>query len=329
MTYLTPSLIPLWRHDTLIGFAIVDQEDFEELNKYAWRLDAGRYACSKEGGMHRIIAGNPEGQIVDHINGIRIDNRKSNLRVATHALNNMNRRGRKNIKGVRIDKRDGKYDAMIMSHGIKYGLGRYETEKEGGLAYDSAARQIHGEFASLNFPEEPNYFEGIDWVKLAENRKERKNRTLDMDKAREIRIDYSNGMIQKDICIKYSATPGIVSLIVNNKSYKERDPEITRSAIEMMINSFNDEEIARKLKIGRWSAKAIREENGHLNFPKPKSIVVWPRRISLEKQEEAVRAFLGGRKGFEVAAEYEVSPQYLSHFVRAYKLKFPDWETSL
>ncbi len=78
--------------------AVVDDEDYEYINQWKWSYLSSGYAVrslwsllgSKTILMHRIIANTPIGMDTDHINGNRLDNRKSNLRVCTHAENTRN-----------------------------------------------------------------------------------------------------------------------------------------------------------------------------------------------------------------------------------------------
>lgn len=81
------------------NYAIVDDEDFEFLNKFNWHKSETGYAvrCEKRKTirMHRLIVNCPDDMLVDHINGNRLDNRKQNLRICTF---NENIRNRKNIK---------------------------------------------------------------------------------------------------------------------------------------------------------------------------------------------------------------------------------------
>lgn len=87
----------------------------------------------------------PVGEI-DHINGIRSDNRLCNLREATREQNARNRpaqRGRA-IKGITFAR--GKYQAQIRFGGKNIYLGRFDTAEQAGAAYESAARDLHGEF---------------------------------------------------------------------------------------------------------------------------------------------------------------------------------------
>ena len=104
--------------------------------------------------MHTFLTGWPQ---VDHINGDGLDNRRCNLRPATSAQNNANARrvrtSRSPYKGVERES-SGKWRARICPHGQRINLGLYGTAEEAAHAYDSAAREIYGEFAYLNLPEE-------------------------------------------------------------------------------------------------------------------------------------------------------------------------------
>lgn len=104
--------------------------------------------------MERVLDRTLEaGEVVDHINGNGLDNRRSNLRVATIAQNNMNRGpGSSNTsghKGVywRPDKR--KWSAEIVAYGEKRRLGYFNNLEDACEAYREAAKEMHGEFARL------------------------------------------------------------------------------------------------------------------------------------------------------------------------------------
>lgn len=101
--------------------------------------------------MHNLIAAPASGFVVDHINGNGLDNRRSNLRLATASENQCNRRAASNIasglKGAYWDKSKGKYGAEIKVRGQRYKLGRYSTAEEAHAAYADAAAILHGEFA--------------------------------------------------------------------------------------------------------------------------------------------------------------------------------------
>jgi hypothetical protein len=143
-------------------YAIVDDEDFECLNKRKWHYDT-RYATRTQWNketkketkmyMHRLIL--PDVKEVDHINGNKLDNRKENLRSCTRKQNSMNtliRKGNKHskYKGVSFDKSRNKWVAYCIKDYKMLNLGRFKTENEAGLAYNTKAKELFGEFARLN-----------------------------------------------------------------------------------------------------------------------------------------------------------------------------------
>jgi hypothetical protein len=107
--------------------------------------------------MHRLILNPPAGFVTDHINGNRLDNRRINLRIATHRQNCQNQRPKGlHSQYIGVTKiRQGKWErwmAQIRHDGIRIHLGYFTDEIEAARAYDQAALAHHGEFASLNFP---------------------------------------------------------------------------------------------------------------------------------------------------------------------------------
>ena len=93
--------------------------------------------------------------IVDHINGNVLDNRKCNLRVCTRAENNRNvkKKRKNNTSGyVGVTKEGRKWLATVHHNYKTYRLGRFEDKVEAARARDLKAIELHGEFASLNFP---------------------------------------------------------------------------------------------------------------------------------------------------------------------------------
>lgn len=84
---------------------------------------------------------------LDHINGIKTENRFSNLRVAPGALNNENlRRPNKNNRsgflGIAGPYR-GKWKAQIKAKGVWRYLGQFLTKEEAHAAYIAAKRELH------------------------------------------------------------------------------------------------------------------------------------------------------------------------------------------
>jgi hypothetical protein len=149
-------------------YAIVDVEDYYELSQYTW------WAYEKHGGlravrlakemclnrpifMHRQILNPPKDKSVDHINRNGLDNRKTNLRLATNRQNTMNRRfkkGTSKYKGVHFRRDINRWVGQICVNYEKIYLGVFESEIEAARAYDAAAKKYFDEFAYLNFPPE-------------------------------------------------------------------------------------------------------------------------------------------------------------------------------
>jgi len=119
--------------------------------------------------MHRLIMSRVVGrelkrnECIDHIDGNGLDNRRCNLRIATNAQNHANigkRRGNysSQYKGVSYSKYMKKWQAYIGSNKKnsivqRMYLGFYDIEEEAARAYDEKAKEFHGEFAVLNFPD--------------------------------------------------------------------------------------------------------------------------------------------------------------------------------
>jgi hypothetical protein len=103
----------------------------------------------------------PENQI-DHTNGIKNDNRISNLRQATSAENNVNKSKQKlykgqpcssQYKGVYWDRGGKKWRVGIRVNRRLILLGYLDNEEEAALAYNKAALEYFGEFAKINIIE--------------------------------------------------------------------------------------------------------------------------------------------------------------------------------
>jgi len=102
--------------------------------------------------MHRLILDCREGEFGDHINGDKLDNRRSNLRKATASQNAMNwsRKNKSGFRGVYWFEKDQKYMAKIKTPQGHHYLGMYSDILEAAEAYNNAAKIYHKEFAVLN-----------------------------------------------------------------------------------------------------------------------------------------------------------------------------------
>lgn len=140
--------------------AIVSDEDYERVSQYKWSLQSAGYAVRgiKRDGrwthelMHRFILGDScAGLDVDHINMDRLDNRRSNLRMATRSQNMANTRAISGkFKGVSYDRRRSKYTAVIHVGKHKIWLGYHRTAEDAAAAYNVAAIKFFGDYARLN-----------------------------------------------------------------------------------------------------------------------------------------------------------------------------------
>lgn len=152
--------IPLRRRDgTIRAHAIIDAED-AHLAVHRWSLDRG-YAkrnLPRAGGKQRLVLLHREvlglapgdGHEVDHIDGDRLNCRRSNMRIATHAQNGQNRASRPGsspYRGVSWETRRGKWLAQAMLNGVKHNLGCFDDELE-AAAVARAWRTSHMTFTN-------------------------------------------------------------------------------------------------------------------------------------------------------------------------------------
>jgi len=134
---------------------LVDVEDYEWLIKYKWHTTSDGYTRRTVIPksyliMHREIMKAKKGQYVDHIDGNKSNNQKSNLRFCTLQQNHCNRKVNNphGLKGVSKTKY-GKWQSKIEVKSKTYYLGSYSTKEEAHQAYRKAATKHFGSFANL------------------------------------------------------------------------------------------------------------------------------------------------------------------------------------
>lgn len=144
-------------------FALVDENLFEELNKYKWMAKNDKKNCyaarhSSEGTrklifMHRIIMNTPVGMFTDHVDGDGLNNQKYNLRTCTNLQNSRNRGKNRNntsgFKGVSWHEEAKKWRALIAVKGKQKSLGLFIIKLEAYQAYCDACVKYHGDFAKF------------------------------------------------------------------------------------------------------------------------------------------------------------------------------------
>ena len=146
-------------------FALVDDVDFDRFKDTQWFLSRTGYAVGlipQDGRfrlvyMHRLVIGAEPDALVDHINADTLDNRRSNLRLATPEQNGQNKQlnplSKTQLKGVGWHKRRRKYHARIQLQGMRYHLGFFVDAETAALTYDAAARLLFGAYARCNYPD--------------------------------------------------------------------------------------------------------------------------------------------------------------------------------
>lgn len=142
--------------------ALVDIADYEQLNSFNWYAavrvlkngDKKIYACRKIYDprpktlyMHREIMQVADDVLVDHKDRDGLNNRRYNLRAATHRQNNYNTAPSKNktgYRGVAFDARRNKWTAFIrIPSGKRMTLGRFNTPEGAAKAYADAVKIYH------------------------------------------------------------------------------------------------------------------------------------------------------------------------------------------
>lgn len=159
-------------------FALVDTDVFDRVNQWNWSVSAraakGRkpyaHRADHSGGkprwvkLHIYLLNPPAGMLVDHISGDTMDNRRSNLRLATLKQNSQNSISGASKSGFRgVHPENGRFLAHITTDKRCRRLGLFDAPEDAARAYDSEARVVQGAFARLNFPgpgEQPSHVFG-------------------------------------------------------------------------------------------------------------------------------------------------------------------------
>lgn len=132
-------------------YAIVDDEDFDAVNKYRWNLSMNGYVRRTAGQkgsqytlfLHRYLFDDIKDKDIDHINHNKLDNQRKNLRACTRSENMGNAVMRSDnssgYKGVSWHKKSEKWRAYIQFNKKHISLGFYTSKKDAAKAYQIAA----------------------------------------------------------------------------------------------------------------------------------------------------------------------------------------------
>lgn len=142
---------------------LIDKHDYERVSELKWfaQKDHGSnrwYVISTSKPnikLHRYLLNPKRTEVVDHINGDGLDNRRINLRIVSNSQNHMNMNKSKLpqssiYKGVSWHIRHKRWIARIYHEGKRIHLGYFKSESDAANAYNKAASLYFGEYALLN-----------------------------------------------------------------------------------------------------------------------------------------------------------------------------------
>lgn len=141
--------------------AIVDDIDYAHLSQFKWHYKKTGYVARGLycGGkmrtilMHREIMNPPPDALIDHIDGDKLNNCRSNLRIATNQQNQCNRKRQANntsgYKGVCWSKQDKKWCARIRFSDKRYHLGFFDTPEAAHKEYCAKSMELHGKYGRV------------------------------------------------------------------------------------------------------------------------------------------------------------------------------------
>ena len=131
----------------------IDKEDLPLLSGSTIGM-SGNYPAFRKNGkicyIHRVIAKPQHGLIVDHIDGDKLDSRKSNLRVCTHKENNRNpnnkyKTGVSGFRNVHYIKSTGKYAVKITIDNKTYNFGCFDCKYEANEFAIKKRKEVYGD----------------------------------------------------------------------------------------------------------------------------------------------------------------------------------------
>ena len=207
--------------DTIVLF---DTEDYPIISQRQWSIGTHGYVTSGAGKnqvlMHRLIMNLDDPNLmIDHINRVKIDNRKCNLRICHTFENAKNRTAQANsktgIKGV-CKTADGHFQAQIVINGKAVYLGLYNSEADAASAYDIAHTISAGKFAcpnSRSIELRPDVINTILSIK-------RRRRLSEEDRNRILELN-ARGLSCREICKKVGFSRSTIRRFLNGETYTE------------------------------------------------------------------------------------------------------------
>lgn len=139
----------------------ISQEDFDFVKNKSWYYDRFyiNTAIPRNDGttrsipekIHNLLMNPSPGNVIDHKNRNKLDNRRENLRECTKIENDRNKIQENNkskiFRGVRLSENGKKYQARLKYVDKEIYLGTFETKEEAIEARLEAEKKYYGEFA--------------------------------------------------------------------------------------------------------------------------------------------------------------------------------------
>lgn len=135
----------------------IDAADYALVKGRRWSASMNKncvYVRSGKTSLHRLVAGAKPGEMVDHINGNGLGNRRCNLRIVSHQANKANQHhgtSRKTSRYIGVSKKRNTFQVSMKIGGKNTHCGTFADEIAAAQRYDALARQIHGANAATNF----------------------------------------------------------------------------------------------------------------------------------------------------------------------------------
>ena len=140
--------------NTSIGNILINIDDYEKIKVYRWNIKktktGNEYLCCSKTKvlLHRMLMNAKDGDIIDHINGNGLDNRKCNLRFSDLKKNAQNRKKRENTSSpyVGVTKSRNRWRASVYKDNVCYSVGTFASSEEAAKARD--------QYIITNFPDQ-------------------------------------------------------------------------------------------------------------------------------------------------------------------------------
>ena len=139
-----------------IAVTVVDANDFDLVKKYKWFRTHGKYVATtienKKVYLSRYLMNPPDEVEIDHKDRNPLNNRRSNLRIATSSQNKINliRKNPSGFRGIYWNKDNLNWRARIQYKHSTHEIGSFSNKEDAARAYNEHAVKLHGEFAILN-----------------------------------------------------------------------------------------------------------------------------------------------------------------------------------